>query len=221
MFWDDRMNTLEEQALGPIEAAGEMNMPLTELIPRLKKVTYYQQTFKQVYGDEGLSTNTLARALAAFERTIISHNSAFDRYIAGDKSAMSPSQIRGLTLFKGKARCTACHDGVNFTDDSFHNIGMADSDRGRAAINQEKTMTGAFKTPGLRNTLLTAPYMHDGSLASLEEVVAHYNKGGNSKQNLDKLIKPLNLNHQEQFDLIGFLGALTSPVNIERPVLPK
>jgi cytochrome c peroxidase len=220
MFWDGRMETLEQQALGPIEAAGEMNMPLSELLPRLRKVPFYRKTFDQVYVDEGLTKETLGRALAAFERTIISNNSPFDRYLAGDKTAMSPAQIRGLALFKGKGNCTACHDGVNFTDDSFHNIGIGDKDPGRSQISGDKNMIGAFKTPGLRNTLLTAPYMHDGSSASLEEVIDHYNKGGNPSMTLDKLIKPLQLSAIEKFDLIAFLGALTDPVTVQRPSIP-
>ncbi|MFT4929429.1 MAG: cytochrome c peroxidase [Phenylobacterium sp.] len=221
MFWDGRMDTLEQQALGPIEAAGEMNMPLNQLLPRLKAVPYYTKTFKKVYGSEGLTKENLGRALASFERTIVSDNSPFDRYIAGDKAAMSPAAIRGLELFKNKANCIDCHDGVNFTDDSFHNIGIGDKDPGRAAISGEKSMTGAFKTTGLRNTLLTAPYMHDGSSASLEEVVQHYNKGGNPDKHLDKLIKPLGLSTSEVFDLVAFMGALTDPVVIERPTIPK
>lgn len=220
MFWDGRMETLEQQALRPIEAAGEMNMPLGKLLPRLKAVPYYKKTFDQVYGKNGLNKENLGRAIASFERTIVSDNSPFDRYIAGEKSAMGPSQIRGLKLFKGKANCIACHDGVNFTDDSFHNIGVSGNDEGRVAINGEISMTGAFKTPGLRNTLLTAPYMHNGSAASLEEVVELYNKGGENKTNIDKLISPLNLSSREIFDLISFLGALTDPVNVERPKIP-
>ena len=221
MFWDGRMVTLEEQALGPIEAPGEMNMKISDLLPRLKKVKWYRETFDSVYGSGGLTKENLGKAIAAFERTVISINSPFDRYIAGDKNAMSPSQVRGLALFKGKANCTKCHDGVNFTDDSFHNIGVGDNDPGRAAINGEKSMYGAFKTPGLRNTLLTAPYLHDGSAATLEEVIELYDVGGHSKKNVDKLIVPLNLSEQEKADLVAFLGALTDPVNIERPAIPK
>lgn len=221
MFWDGRMETLEHQALGPIEAAGEMNMPLNMLMPRLKKVKWYRDTFAKVYGDEGLTKDTLGRAIAAFERTIISDNSPFDRYIAGDAAAMSPSQIRGLSLFNGKGNCIDCHDGPNFTDDSYHNIGVGDDDPGRAAIDGEKSMTGAFKTPGLRNIIFSAPYLHDGSAASLEEVIELYDKGGIKNPHLDKLIKPLKLTKQEKFDLISFLGALTDPVNIERPTIPE
>lgn len=220
MFWDGRMETLEEQALGPIEAAGEMNMPLGELLPRLKSVKYYQDTFREVYGDSGITKVNLGKAIAAFERTIISNDSPFDRYIAGDQAAMSASQIRGLALFKGKGNCIDCHDGVNFTDDSYHNIGVGDNDPGRGAVSGEPSMMGAFKTPGLRNIVFSAPYLHDGSAASLEEVIELYDMGGKSKKGLDKLIKPLNLTKQEKFDLISFLGALTGPVVIERPKIP-
>lgn len=220
MFWDGRMETLEQQALGPIEAAGEMNMPLSQLIPRLKKVQYYRDTFEAVYGD-GINKTNLGRAIAAFERTIISDNSPFDQYIAGDKAAMSPAAIRGLAIFNGKGNCIDCHDGANFTDDSYHNIGVNNGDEGRFAITGNKNMKGAFKTPGLRNIIYSAPYLHDGSAASLEEVIDFYNKGGNGGENLDKLIKPLGLNAQEKFDLIAFLGALTDPVIIKRPLIPE
>ena len=221
MFWDGRMETLEEQALGPIEAAGEMNMPLNQLLPRLKKVRYYRETFTKVYGDEGINKTNLGRAIAAFERTIISDNSPFDQYIAGDKTAMSPAAIRGLEIFKGKGNCIDCHDGANFTDDSYHNIGVNNGDEGRYAVTGNKNMKGAFKTPGLRTIIYSAPYLHDGSAASLEEVIDFYNKGGNGGENIDKLIKPLGLSKQEKFDLIAFMGALTSPVIIKRPRIPK
>lgn len=219
-FWDGRMSTLEEQALGPIEAEGEMNMPLSLLIPKLEKVQYYRDTFNKVYGDEGINKTNLGRALAAFQRSIITDNSPFDQYLAGNKSAMSPAAIRGLEIFKGKGNCIDCHDGPNFTDDSFHNIGVNSGDLGRFALTGNKNMKGAFKTPGLRNIVFSAPYLHDGSAASLEEVIDLYNKGGNSNDNLDKLIKPLGLSNQEKFDLIAFLGALTDPVIIERPKIP-
>lgn len=221
MFWDGRATTLEEQVLGPIEAPAEMNIPLEKLIPKLNSISYYKQTFEKVYGSEGLTESNLAKAIAAFEKTIISNNSPFDQYLAGNKQAMSPAAIRGLAIFKGKGNCIDCHDGVNFTDDSFHNIGVGDEDTGRFAVTGDKNMMGAFKTPGLRNITLSSPYLHDGSAATLEEVIDLYNRGGNKTDNLDKLIKPLHLTEQEKFDLIAFLGALTDPVIIERPKLPK
>ena len=219
-FWDGRASSLEEQALGPIEAPGEMNMSLSDLIPRLQKIPYYQEAFTNVYGTSGVTAENIGKAIAAFERTVIVDDTPFDRYMNGDKSAMSPAAVRGMHLYEGKANCTKCHDGPNFTDDSFHNIGVGGNDPGRQDIEQGANNNGAFKTPGLRNTLLTAPYMHDGSLGTLEDVVRFYNEGGTDKKNLDKLIVPLNLTEDEIFDLVAFLGALTQPINIERPIIP-
>ena len=223
LFWDGRSSSLEDQALGPIQAAGEMNLPLSEVVPRLSKVPFYQKQFKVVYGESGLTIENVAKAIAAFERTIISDNSAYDKYIAGNISAMSPSAIRGLALFTGEANCANCHDGPNFTDDSFHNIGVSpvSIDRGRANIPGSEELVGAFKTPGLRNIVFSAPYMHDGSESTLEDVINYYNKGGTHKKSLSSLIKPLNLNSIEIADLVAFLGALTSPVTIERPKTPQ
>lgn len=221
-FWDGRSSTLEDQALGPIAAAGEMNLPLDEVVPRLKQVKFYNDEFTKLYGEDGITLNNVARAIASFERSIISDNSPYDKYIAGNKSAMSPSAIRGLAVFEGKGNCADCHDGANFTDDSFHNIGVSKitTDMGRAAIDPSSNLKGAFKTPGLRNVTMTAPYMHDGSEASLEAVVRYYNHGGKHKEHLSKLIKPLGLTESEIADLIAFMGALTDPVIIERPAIP-
>ncbi len=219
-FWDGRSASLEEQALGPIQAGGEMNMPLATLIPKLKAVPYYERTFNELFPVTGVTAENVGNAIAAFERTIITNNSPFDRYMQGDFSAMSPAAIRGLALFEGKALCAACHNGANFTDERFHNIGLGDADRGRAAIEEGAANEGAFKTPGLRNALLTTPYMHDGSLASLEDVLRHYNKGGNKVESQDPLVRPLNLIDQEIYDLLAFLGALTDPVTIQRPQIP-
>ena len=138
----------------------------------------------------------------------------------GDQNAMGPDAIRGLQLFMGKANCIACHSGPNFTDESFHNIGIGDTDPGRAAVIHDQSLTGAFKTSGLRNVLLSAPYMHDGSVATLEEVVRFYNVGGKQTPGLSDLIKPLHLMEKEIFELVAFLGALTDPVVITRPALP-
>lgn len=220
-FWDGRASSLEEQALGPIEAAGEMNMPIDKLLPRLQAVPFYKEQFAQIYGGDKITAAQLGQAIAAFERSIVSDNSAFDQYTRGEKHAMSPAAIRGLNLFKGKANCIDCHNGPNFTDESFHNLGINDLDQGRAGIINEQTLLGAFKTPGLRNTLLTAPYMHDGSEATIEEVIVFYNNGGGKSPNKDPLMKPLNLTSSEINDLIAFMGALTDPVDISRPRIPQ
>ena len=219
-FWDGRADTLEEQALGPIEAEGEMNLPLKEAVARLEAVPEYKKAFKDVYGVDAIEPEHIGRAIAAFERTVITMDSPFDRYIAGDKNAMDPSAIRGLALFEGKANCIDCHDGPNFTDNSFHHIGVKGDDLGRGAVAEDATMNKAFKTPGLRNVLLTAPYMHDGSEGTLQEVVEFYNRGGDDKEGISPLIKELNLTDQEMADLVAFMGALTEPIRIERPEIP-
>jgi cytochrome c peroxidase len=219
LFWDGRAGSLEEQALGPIAAPGEMNLPIPEAVARLQAIPGYREQFSKVYGAEGIKAETLGKAIAAFERTLVSRNSPFDRHLAGDKTAMSPEAVRGLALYQGKANCLACHNGPNFTDDSFHNLGMKDDDPGRGKLDAAAHFQGAFKTPGLRNTALTAPYMHDGSLPTLEAVVQYYNRGGDI-QGKDPLIKPLQLNEGEVRDLVAFLGALTDPVKVDAPVLP-
>ncbi len=219
-MWDGRKATLEEQALGPIEAGVEMNMPLDKLIERLNGIKYYVDQFKAVY-DEPITKAGIGRAIAAFERTIIVDDTPFDRYMAGDKAAMIPAAVRGMKLFEGKANCIACHDGPNFTDNSFHNIGLKSTDIGRYEHQKSPELNRAFKTPGLRNVVLTAPYMHDGSEPSLESVIRFYNRGGDVKKGISKNIKPLNLTENEIFDLLAFLGALTQHLDIKRPELPK
>jgi len=219
-FWDGRAASLEQQALGPIEAAGEMNMPLSTLMPRLKAVPYYQKEFTKIYGKTAITKDSIGRAIAAFERSIISDNAPFDQFMAGDKAAMSPSAIRGMDLFTGKAGCVECHDGGNFTDNSFHNIGVKGDDLGRGPIANDASMNKTFKTPGLRNITLSGPYMHDGSIATIEDVVRFYNRGGDMKDGVDKLVKPLDLTEQEINDVVAFMGALLDPVTIVRPKLP-
>jgi cytochrome c peroxidase len=219
-FWDGRAATLEEQALGPIKADGEMNLPLDSVAPRLSKAAYYRRTFDKVYGKGGLQIDNVAKALAAFERSLIVRNTPYDRYLAGDKLAMSPNAVAGLEVFQKKGRCTECHSGPNFTDDSFHNIGVNDPDSGRARILAGPGMLGAYKTPGLRNVLYSAPYMHDGSEKSLEDVVRFYNRGGDKKEGLDKLIVPLNLTEQEIQNLVAFMGSINEPLVVQTPRIP-
>ncbi|MEC4089161.1 cytochrome-c peroxidase [Pseudoalteromonas rubra] len=218
-FWDGRAASLEEQALGPLVSDMEMQMTPKDVVKRLKDVKFYRDEFAQIYGE--ISFENVGRAIAAFERTIISDNSPFDQYLAGNKFAMSPSAIRGLSVFVGKGRCTKCHDGENFTDDSFHNIGIDNKDNGRFELDKSAQFKGAFKTPGLRNIIMSAPYMHDGSLGTLEEVVEHYDKGAVGTKNVSPLIVPLNLSTQEKADLVAFMAALTDPVVIQRPIIPQ
>ncbi len=213
-FWDGRAKTLEEQALGPIQAPGEMNQDLAGLATRLGKIEGYRQMFDKAYPNEGITDKTIAKAIASFERTVVSTEAPFDRWRKGDKNAISVAAQRGFKLFEGKADCVACHQGFNFADDGFHNIGLPHQDHdvedmGRFAHRKVKVNKGAFKTPTLRDVEMTAPYMHNGAYPTLDEVVEHYNKGGVNLENLDPNMKPLNLNSQEKADIVAFMKSLT------------
>jgi len=222
-FWDGRANTLEEQALGPIGAAGEMNQDLTELVTELKGIEGYKTMFNKAYPGEGISKETIAKAIASFERTVVSSESRFDRYVKGDKKALTKAEQKGFSIFEGKGRCASCHSGFNFTDNRFHNIGLKnDTDPGRAGVVSDKSLTGAVKTPTLRDIAITAPYMHNGSLKSLEEVVDHYDQGGESTSNLSPLMAKLNLTKAEKSDLVAFMKSLTSEKSdVSVPRLPN
>ena len=224
LFWDGRAESLEEQALGPIEAAGEMNMGLDDLVGRLQSITGYRRLFEKAYPGEPISTKTVAKAIATFERGIVSGQAPFDRWIAGDEEAISAAAARGFVLFNEKAHCSTCHTGWRFTDDSFYDIGMKHNDVGRAKVTPKIGLAHfAFKTPTLRSVAQRAPYMHDGSSATLEEVIDLYNRGGVvHRPSLSPEIKPLELTPGEKQDLIAFLETLTSQDAETRvPVLPR
>ncbi len=219
--WDGEMTSIEDQVKYSLRHKSIMSISSGELIKRLSRVRVYQRSFSIVYGGSGLNEENIIRALSAFVRSIISDNAPFDRFMAGDVTAISDEAKRGWKLFKTKARCTKCHDGSNFTDESFHNIGIADSDPGRKRINKVNDMYGAFKTPGLRNVALTAPYMHNGSEPDLESVIRFYNLGGKRRRYADNLIQPLQLSDREIRDIIAFLHTLTSAPSIKRPIIPN
>jgi cytochrome c peroxidase len=207
-------------------------MPVATLVERLRAVPAYQLAFGEAYPGSGITTKTVPSAIAAFVRTLVSGGAPFDRYLAGDSGAIGPAALRGMDLFYGRAACSTCHSGPNLSDGKFHNTGVPGDDRGRAVFDRvgEFQMRPypffqtqkAFKTPGLRNAALTAPYMHDGSEPSLEEVVRFYNRGGKEKESygLALDIRPLNLEASQITDLVAFLEALTSEVEVERPEIP-
>jgi cytochrome c peroxidase len=222
-MWDGRLPTLEDQALGPIQSAGEMNMPLDMLMARLSSIGEYKPLFESAFPQEGMSAKTLARAIATYERTIVSERAPFDAWIEGDEKAISEEAKRGFEIFNGKAQCASCHEGWNFTNEGFQDIGLPSEDVGRGQfLPAVIKMQHAFKTPSLREIARRSPYMHDGSLATLEQVVDHYDSGGVDRPSRSDLMRPLNLTTQEKADLVAFLNSLTSTLPpTAAPVLPR
>lgn len=244
-FWDGRAASLEEQAVGPIANPIEMGNTHEACVESLKKIAGYRLQFEKIFPRDGVTIDNVGRAIAAFERTIVTGPSPYDyyepvraiekaykgdiatlkedepeeyeAYLAAKKLAdahpMSESARRGRELFFGKANCTACHAGGNFSDELYHNLGVgmdkAEPDLGRYVVTKNDADRGAFKTPTVRNITQTAPYMHDGSQATLEEVVDFYDKGGHANPWLSKRIVKLNLTAEERKDLVEFMKALT------------
>ncbi len=227
-FWDGRAESLEDQALGPIQNPIEMGHTLEGMVSNLQAIQSYAPEFQAAFGAPGITSDRVAQAIASFERTVITGNSPFDRYQAGDKAALSASAARGMEIFNDKQRgnCVTCHAGFNFTDESYHNLGVGMDkpapDWGRFGVTKVETDRGAFKTPTLRNVTQTAPYMHDGSEATLLEVVKFYDQGGKPNKWLSKEIKALHLNDQDRADLVAFIESLTGEVRgTEKPALPR
>jgi cytochrome c peroxidase len=223
-FWDGRAATLEEQALGPIQNPIEMGETLDHVVAKLNSLAAYRAEFRQVFGTD-VTSDGIAKAIAAFERTVVTGPSPYDRYLAGDSTALSPAATRGLQVFRGKALCAACHSGAMLSDQSFHNLGVgmagAKPDSGREAVTHDPKDRGKFKTPSLRNVALTWPYLHDGSARSLDDVIALYAKGGVANPNLDPKMMPLRLTPGEREDLRVFLESLTGTLPaIAKPALP-
>jgi len=222
-FWDGRTPSLEEQVLQPIQNPKEMAAELATVVERLKDDATYRSLFQNVFGAPP-ETRGLSYALASYVRTRLSGNSAYDRYEAGEKIALTSQQQEGLRLFRGKARCATCHSGSNFTDEDFHNTGVAwngrapeepPHDMGRGLVTGLPHDKGKFKTPTLRDIELTGPYMHDGSLNNLEEVLKFYDGGGHPNTRLDPDIRPLHLTAEERNALRAFLKALTGSRSIK------
>jgi len=218
-FWDGRAKSLEAQAIGPIANPIEMTSEKdaskahAACVECLKAIPEYRQRFKKSFGSDDLTIEHVGKAIATFERMILSGNSKYDKFKAGDKTALNESEQRGMNVFfSNNARCDSCHDGSNFTTNQFANVGIGmdkpNPDLGRYVVSKREEDKGAFKTPGLRDIARTAPYMHDGSLKTLEDVVEHYNKGGVKNQWLHQDVRPLNLTPQDKTDLVAFMRAL-------------
>lgn len=258
-FWDGRAASLEAQAVGPIANPIEMGNTHEKAVETVAGIPGYEMQFKVIFGDEGVTIDNIGRAIATFERAIVTGPAPFDDYeavrpflamkpadlealkeddpdayakyqaakAAADAHPMSPSAIRGRDLFfSDRAACTACHVGANLADEKYHNLGVGMAaekpDLGRFEISKDEKDKGAFKTPTIRNVALSAPYMHDGSQKTLEEVVEHYAKGGTANQWLSPKIKKLDLKPEEKTDLVEFMKACTGDFpKIERGRLPE
>src|SRR5262245_29970432 len=221
-FWDGRAGSLELQVLKPIEDKNEMDLPLEEAVARLSADEYYRSAFEAVF-ERPVSTDDLSRALASYVRSIRSGDSPYDRFVDGDTAALTPEQQVGLRLFRTKARCAFCHREPAFTDEQFWNTGVAwyaepesqagaYRDDGRFEVVRTPRQRGSFKTPTLREVARTAPYMHDGSLATLSDVVDFYDKGGRPNPNLTPLVHQLFLTAEEKQALVKFLESLNGVV---------
>jgi cytochrome c peroxidase len=224
-FWDGRAASLQEQAKGPIINPIEMGNTHEKAVATIAAALGYRKYFREAFGDDKVDLDRIVDAIAAYEATRLSGNSAYDRYETGDEKALSPLAAKGRALFFGKGRCNFCHLGPNLADSKFHNLGVGwdpkraktikgkpskegFADLGRYAVTKKEEDIGAFKTPTLRDVAKRAPYMHDGSQATLRDVVEHYDKGGNPNPWLSKDIVKLNLTPNEENALVAFMESL-------------
>lgn len=217
--WDGKFKTLESVAFAPILGSKTMGMTEAEVITRLAARPDYVQKFGEAFGSTGITRPTIEAALATYERSIVSGKTPFDRWIGGDETALGASAKRGFALFSSKAHCSSCHSGWAFSDGSFHDIGTAVNDdigRGRLFPTSVK-LRYAFKTPTLRDVAHRAPYMHDGSLATLGDVIDLYDHGGIDRPSRSEEIRPLALTDQDKQDLIAFLDTLTTDAAVQAP----
>ena len=212
-FWDGRAATLEEQSVGPFTNPIEHGfVNYDEMLAKMKQIAGYRELFMQVFGED-ITIDNVGKAIASFQRTVLSGNSPADRADQGqEEGAISDEAKHGLLLFREKARCTKCHSGFNFTDEKFHNLGIGWDDNkvdlGRYIVTKNPEDISAFKTPTLREIGRSAPYTHDGRFKTLEEVVNFYNQGGVKNPHQDPLIIPLELTEEEKHDLVQFLRTL-------------
>jgi cytochrome c peroxidase len=211
VFWDGRARSLEEQVAGPIIAPDEMAQPMAALIARLAKDKDYLRAFAKAFPKEPrVSEENLKKAIATYERTLVSPQTRFDRWVEGDGAALTAREVDGFRLFAGKAGCQSCHAGWSFTDHAFYDVGLAGEDRGRGAVLRLEQAEHAFKTPSLREAGRRAPYMHDGSIATLADAVKHYVEGITDRPTLSPDLRKITLSRDEQVALVAFLGTLTS-----------
>ncbi|OYY07065.1 MAG: tryptophan tryptophylquinone biosynthesis enzyme MauG [Methylotenera sp. 24-45-7] len=224
LMWDGRASSLEAQAVLPITTPHEMNFDMPGVVARLQNIQGYRTLFAKAFGDADVNQQRITQALASFQRTLVSNISPFDRWVAGDENAISASAKRGFALFENKAKCVACHKSWRFTDDSFHDIGLRSEDIGRGAKvpPQVTLMQYAFKTPSLRDLPINGPYMHDGSMLSLEEVIKHYEQGGIDRKSRSLEMKAFELTDEERLTLVEFIKTLDGGMlKVDYPSMPE
>lgn len=212
-LWDGRQDSLAGMVSGPIASPDIMGLSLDAMVQRLAFSAEFSADFQRVYPGVGPTPETVSDALAGYMNTLRSPATRFDRWVKGDDRALTPAELRGFKLFNGKANCVACHSSWRFTDEGFRDIGLKDtSDRGRGRIRpQIESLAFAFKTPTLRGVAERAPYMHDGSIGTLEAVIEHYDRGGTRRPSLSPDMFPLGLSAQEKSDLVAFMRSLSGP----------
>ncbi len=221
LFWDGRSGSLEDQAFAPINSESEMHHEMPELVRFLRNIKGYADLFEKAFGSPAINPQSLTEAIATFERTIVSNKSRFDDFLEGKRMALTKSELRGLHLFRTKARCMNCHNGPLFTDNQFHNIGFSLNDNGYYQVTHKEEDVGKFKTPSLRDVMKTGPWMHNGKSTSMEEIIEKLNSADLPTNN-NSLIKPLKLSKKEKNDLLVFLKAISAPpVEFKKPVLPE
>jgi cytochrome c peroxidase len=232
LFWDGRSNNLADQAFAPINSETEMHSEMHDVMRRVSKSKEYPALFKKAFDDDEINPQRLTLAIAIFEKKIISRKSSFDKFLEGDRKVLNNEELRGLHLFRTKARCMNCHNGPLFSDNQFHNNGFhyyengfMDStkfDKGLYNVTHQLSDFGKFKTPSLRDVMKTGPWMHHGMMKTIQDVVRHYNKGADGNGGTDKLVKMLYLTNKEQADLLAFLNSISSPpVEFKKPAIPE
>ena len=214
IFFDGRVKTLEEQVSKPLENHREMHLDPAEAVKRIRRDPFYVRSFAQAFPGEQITFDLVAKAVASFERTLVSYDSDLDRYLLGDEAALSASAKRGLGLFTGKAECIRCHNGPLLTDHDFHYTGVAERDGHDEAGTQ-------YKTQSLRDALHRYSYMHNGRMMNIRQVIEHYDRGGSAPESMRPEIRPLGLSEVEKDDLVAFLSALNGRVHRLTEGFPK
>jgi len=222
LFWDGRSRDLQDQAFAPLNSEAEMHSEMPDIMRKLRRIKGYKELFKKAFGDQEIDPFAMTEAIATFEKTIISRKNKLDEFLEGNKKALNNSEIRGLHLFRTKARCMNCHNGPLFSDNQFHNNGFSAGDEGHYKVSHNEEDKGKLKTPSLRDVARTGPWMHNGQFKNLEQIISRYSIAKFPPGEASPLIQQLALTNKEQKDLVAFLKAISAPpLQFTKPVLPE